>query len=112
VFYLGGSILEYIIKKIIESEYRAREIVREAEEQRKQMERYAENFISDLENNILAAVEEKINKYKVEKEKEAVAEIQKIMDTTNQKISLIEKRFEANRELWVRELFDKIIGGD
>ena len=49
---------------------------------------------------------------KVEKEKEAVAEIQKIMDTTNQKISLIEKRFEANRELWVRELFDKIIGGD
>jgi len=103
--------LENIIKKVLESEYRARKIMNEVEEQRKQAELDAEKYILDVKDSILLTLKEEIDKYKTEKQQEALVQSQKIMNEANEKVLLMQKKFEENKTLWVQEVFAKVIGG-
>lgn len=102
--------MDNIIKQVIESEYRAQKILREAEEERKNAAGHTERDVLELKERILKEAGLNILRLKEDKLNSARETAEKIKQDTGAKASLMEKRFAENRELWLHSLFNKITG--
>lgn len=102
--------MDNILKQVIESEYRAQKILQEAEEERRHTSERIEKSVNQLKQQILDDTNQKILQMKEEKKSFALSQAQKINAESDMKVSLMRQKFENNRELWVKSLFEKIVG--
>ncbi|NSW90892.1 MAG: hypothetical protein HPY74_09540 [Firmicutes bacterium] len=103
--------MENILRKVIEIEYRAQRIMGEGAEERKQAVLEAEEKIALIKEEIFLSLKKSIEEIKAEKQKEAKQESERIMLETKNKVSLMQKEFNENRNLWVKDIFNDIIYG-
>jgi vacuolar-type H+-ATPase subunit H len=107
---LGELALDNILKQVIESEYRAQKILQEAEEERKHISENLEKDLQQLQQQIFNDTNLKILQMKDEKKNNALIQAKKINSENEAKVSSMKNKFENSRELWVKNLFEKIIG--
>ena len=104
--------MEDVIRQVIESEYRARKIVGEAEERRSYLSTSIEDEIQKIKNDIFASVESKIEKIRKEKLSLADDQAGKIMTEAENAVSLMQQKYESNRQKWAKSFMDVILGDD
>ena len=102
--------MESIIRKVIESEYRAQRIISEVEDARKQAELNIEKKIQKISNEISLSLEQKTERLKAEKKEQARVQAEQIISEANEKISIMENELKENRDAWVKCLLDNILG--
>jgi len=103
--------MENIIRKVIESEYRAQQIVREGVESRKLALIEAEKEISRISKEINDSLRNKIDKIKAEKKREAGQESEKIIMEARNKVFALKNEFSRRKDMLVKEIFSDIIRG-
>lgn len=107
----GGIILQDIIKKIIEIDHMAQKMTDEASALKKDAEKSVENDKKTLTDDYLKKARERVevNK-KIEEDylKQALTDI----DARNTGVEeSMKKKFADNREKWVDEIYQRVIGG-
>lgn len=108
----GGPKLENIIKQVIESEYRAQKIIDEVEKERKQAAYNIEKEIQRIKEDIFSSARKQAEEVKVEKQKYAKSQAEEIMSHARERTSLMQKKLEKNRDMWVKYLFDNVLNRD
>lgn len=97
-----------IINRIIALENQALEVVKEARQQKENIEEDIETAASKIEQEIYEQMERKITQLRVEGEQLTTAEIVRINAQTEERLRLIEQKFEQNKTKWEEEIFRKI----
>lgn len=106
----GDDYMEDIVKKIIEIEHEAQNIVSEGLAQKEQIERDTQEELRIMEANINEMAEHKIEQLKNKSRKEADDKIIRIYESTAMKMRLMEENAEENQAMWEEQIFNRIIG--
>jgi vacuolar-type H+-ATPase subunit H len=101
--------LENIIKQVIETEYRAQKIVREAEKEQKQTSHDLEAEINSIKDKIFYSAKQKAEAVKAKELKYAKEQSDTIMSEAYEKASSMRIMLEKNRESLVKNLYDSVL---
>ncbi len=101
--------MENTIKQILEIELRARKIIKEAQEIKAEIKQDALKDMKHLELNACSVRQDDINAIRNDKLSKALDEADKILAEAKEKCNLIEKDLEEKKEIWAKNVFDKII---
>lgn len=101
--------MENIIKKVIESEYRAQQIISEVAEERKQAGYNAKQEVRRIREEIFMSLQQELDRIKTEKLEQAKIHADLITSEANEKISRMQSKLSENRDEWVRCLLDSIL---
>ncbi len=102
--------MEDIVKKIIEIEHEAQNIVSEGLAQKEKIMRDTQEELRVMEANILEMAEHKIEQLKNKSRKEADDKIIRIYESTALKMRLMEENAEENQAKWEEQIFNRIVG--
>lgn len=102
--------MESIIKQVIESEYRAQEIIDEVENERKQAAFNINMEIERLKDDIFSSARQQAEKIETEKKRQAEAEASRIIKEAKEKALSMQQKLNSNKDFWIDCLFKKIIG--
>ncbi len=101
--------MEDVLKKIIELEYKAQQIKNEATEEKKRLFEEAEAEIAKMKEEIFLSVKNQIEDMKKIEQDNIKKESEKLMLDTERKIGLMWEEFNKNKDLWVKEIFNKVV---
>jgi vacuolar-type H+-ATPase subunit H len=101
--------MEDVLKKIIELEYKAQQIKNEAIEEKKRLFEEAEAEIAKMKEEIFLSVKNQIEDMKKIEQDNIKKESEKLMLDTERKIGLMWEEFNKNKDLWVKEIFNKVV---
>lgn len=102
--------MEEIIKKIIEIEHEAQNIMAGGDKQVEKIRKDTGEKLKSLEENITEMSNHKIEELRQKIRSEADEKIRKINETTDKRIQALEAYVENNRETWENQIFDRILG--
>jgi len=102
--------MEEIIKKIIEIEHEAQNIMAGGYKQVEKIRKDTGEKLKSLEENITEMSNHKIEELRQKIRSEADEKIRKINETTDKRIQALEAYVENNRETWENQIFDRILG--
>jgi len=105
-----GKFMEEIIKKIIEIEHEAQNIMAGGYKQVEKIRKDTGEKLKSLEENITEMSNHKIEELRQKIRSEADEKIRKINETTDKRIQALEAYVENNRETWENQIFDRILG--
>lgn len=101
--------MENVIQELVKIESHAKEITRETEEKRKNIDSLIENRIEEIQNKIDTRLSKEIQKINQTAIKDAESKIQEIKENTQKQIDLLNKEYESNHIDIEKSLFDFII---
>ncbi len=102
--------MEDVVKKIIEIEHEAQNLVSEGLAQKDKILRDTQEELRMMEANILEMAEHKIHQLKTKSRKEADDKIIRIYESTALKMRLMEENAEENQKVWEDQIFNRIVG--
>lgn len=102
--------MENVIKQVIESEYRAQEIIREVKEEQRVASLNIEKEVSKIKEDIFMSARQKLEDIKIANDKYAEAQVEKILSEARAKALSLYKELEMNKASWVRCLLNSILG--
>jgi len=102
--------MEEVIKKIIEIEHEAQNILEGGYRQVEKIRMNTLNKLKELENNITEMTNHKIEELRQRIRSEADEKIQNINETTEKRIQAMEVYVKNNRETWENQIFNRILG--
>ena len=102
--------MEEVIKKIIEIEHEAQNILEGGYRQVEKIRMNTLNKLKELENNITEMTNHKIEELRQRIRSEADEKIQNIKETTEKRIQAMEVYVKNNRETWENQIFNRILG--
>jgi len=104
--------LDNIIRKVIESEYKAQKIIEQVENERNLAISKMESQIQKMKDSILLSAREKAESIKIENMKQAETQAEGIITKARQKASLMQVELEENMDTWVECLVNKVLNGN
>ena len=102
--------MEEVVKKIIEIEHKAQDMVSEGLAEKDTIQRNTLEELRIMESNILEMAEHKVEQLKLKSRKEADDKIVKIKEKTSTKLHLMEGNAVKNQKEWEDQIFSRIIG--
>ncbi|NLX64962.1 MAG: hypothetical protein GX022_09365 [Clostridiaceae bacterium] len=102
--------MEEIIRRIIEIEYAAQNLVAKGHAQAEKIRMDTLEKLKELENNITEMSSHKIEELRQKIRSEAYEKIQKISETTDKRLKALEAYVNENRETWENQIFNRILG--
>lgn len=106
----GGDRMEELLKKIIEIEKHAQNLVAEGITEKDNMYEATRNEIENIKSNILEMADQKIGELKAKSQRDAEEKLNQINSNKMQKMKMIEDVFNQNRDQWENQIFSRIIG--
>lgn len=100
--------MENTIRQVLEIEMRARKIVQEAEEMKRNMKDEALKKMQDLENNACSMRQVEIDELRKQKMDLALAKSEEIMKQAEIKAKVLRTEYEKKGLLWAKDVFTKI----
>jgi hypothetical protein len=107
---MGGECMEEAIRRIIEIEHEAQNLVSEGLSQKEKIALDTQLELRVMETNILEMAEHKIEQLKSKNRKDADDKIIRIYENTALKMRLMEELFEEKQEQWENEIFNRVVG--
>lgn len=111
LFAYGSDSLDAIMTKILEMEQHARDIVRDAEQQRDGMEEIIAAEKAQLRQSLIQREEGDLAREREEILQKAQAEAFEHRNRTEQKVQAMEQFQESKQEEWIEELYKRIVTG-
>jgi vacuolar-type H+-ATPase subunit H len=102
--------MEEIIKKIIEIEREAQNLVTQALAQNEKIHANAQDELKSMEANIMEMSEHKIEQLKAGNRKEADDKLARIREHTAERLQQMDKLAAENQEVWEDQIFNRVIG--
>lgn len=102
--------MENAIKKIIEIEHKARDIVSQGYKQAEDIRLETLEVLKNMEKNIEESVNHKIEELKAKIRLETDEKIGKIRESAENRIRTLEEYARKNRDAWEDEIFSRIVG--
>jgi vacuolar-type H+-ATPase subunit H len=102
--------MEEVIRRIIELENKAEQIVHEAREEEKKIQEEASLEVSAIEARLHESSETKISQLKGRTQYESDDRIIRIYEDTAMKMRLMEEQAEEEQVTWENEIFNRIVG--
>lgn len=102
--------MDNIVNKIVDIEYKAQKIIKEAEQERDSLKTRIDGELEELREKTFSEAEARVKAQRSEKLGYARKEAQRIVLEAGQKSAAMEKSFAENRENWVSSLFNFVIG--
>ena len=103
-------IMEEVIRKIIEIEHEAQNLVAQGYAQREKIRLSTHEELKSMEKNIQDMADQKIIQLKQASRRETDEKLRKIKENTENKIRILEEYVEKNRDSWENQIFSRIIG--
>jgi len=103
-------IMEEAIRKIIEIEHEAQNLVARGYAQREKIRLSTHEELKSMEKNIQDMADQKIIQLKQASRRETDEKLRKIKENTENKIRILEEYVEKNRDSWENQIFSRIIG--
>ena len=107
--YTGRLRMENIIKQVIESEYRAQQILAEVEEERRQAVAALDKEIDQVREDIFLTVRRKAEAIKAEKMSSAQRSAEEILSGARTQAFLMQAKYRENRDSWVNSLIERVL---
>ncbi|MCX7773237.1 MAG: hypothetical protein N2376_09025, partial [Clostridia bacterium] len=107
---MGSVRMEEVIKKSIEIEHDAQNLVAEGLAKKEDIRIQTEDELRDMEANILEMAEHKIEQLRARSRKEADDRVIRIYEDTALKMRLMEESAEEHQTNWEDQIFNRIIG--
>lgn len=102
--------MEDLIMKIIDIEDRAQEVIRDAKKADRELDERIRDESRKLQNDIARKVEAKNVTLKQMEEDSAEKKIDLINESMEKHLSQLEEKYEKNKDKWVNEIVENIIG--
>ncbi|MGI6623051.1 MAG: hypothetical protein GX227_07555 [Clostridiaceae bacterium] len=102
--------MESAIKKIIEIEHEAQNLLVQGYDQREKIQLSTLEQLKNMEENIGKMTDQKVNELEEKSRRETDERLAKIKEDTENKIKILEEYVEKNRESWENQIFARIIG--
>ncbi len=102
--------MEESIKKIIEIEHEAQNLVAEGNAQIEKIRLGTLEELKKMECNIIEMSDYKIEELRQKSRSDADEKLRKINESTDRKIHALEVYVEKNRETWENQIFARILG--
>lgn len=99
-----------VVKKMLELEKRAKDIVSEAEERKKHIDEEVENEIIAMRGSYAERADNRVDKVMRFEEEMAEKKLAELRQSTDATMAKIKKTYDNNREKWICELYEKVIG--
>ncbi len=99
-----------VVKKMLELEKRAKDIVSEAEERKKHIDDEVENEIVAMRESYAVRADSRVEKVMQFEETAAEEKLAALRQATDATMAKIKKTYDANKEKWICELYKKVIG--
>ncbi|MBN2222574.1 MAG: hypothetical protein JW708_10245 [Vallitaleaceae bacterium] len=103
------SIMEEVIREIIKIEYEAKGIIEEAIQKKRKAEEEHKNALEELEARIVGDATNKIKQIRDRELKEAYEKEEEKRRRCQMKMKEIEEHARLNMDLWVDEIFQRVI---
>lgn len=104
--------MENIIRKVIESEYRAQRILAEVEEERRQSAASLEAEIERAREEIFLSVRQKAEAIKAEKLENARIQAEEILSAAKAQASAMQARYREHKDSWVDSLILRVMNSE
>jgi hypothetical protein len=108
--YTGGVYLEEAIKRIIEIEHEAQNLVNQGRVQSDSIRMNTLEAQKNMEADIIEMSKSKIEQIRTKSRMETDEKIRKIKESTERKINILEDYVGNNREIWEKQIFTRILG--
>ncbi len=102
--------MEEIIKKIMEIEDRAQEIISDAKQADNGLDESIAEKLKEIEADIERRAHEREEYVKNVEEKDAEEKISAVKKELDEKIAGLESKYQANKETWVNGIVENVIG--
>lgn len=102
--------MENVIQELIKIENHAKDITRETEEKRKNIDALIESHIKEIQKQIDEKIAEQVRKINQNMIKESEIKLQQIKEDSQKQRNLLNEEYENNHIKIEKELFDFIIG--
>lgn len=99
-----------VVKKMLELEKRAKDIVSEAEERKKHIDEEVESEIIAMRGSYAERAADRVEKVMRFEEETAEKKLAELRQSTDATMAKIKKTYDNNREKWICELYKKVIG--
>lgn len=103
-------VVEEIIKKIIETDERAAEIVADAELSYKQLGEAMDKEIGQLKRDIALRAQQRCESVREYEDAEAQRKITEINQRTKEAMQRLEDKLNENKEKWIEDIFNTVVG--
>ncbi len=101
--------MEDIISAIIDLEYKAQDIIAKAKEEEEREDKLFDQKIEDLQKTIENDADKKIAKLREKELEEAEKECKVHQKACDLKLEEMKKKVAGNKEVWIKELVDKVL---
>jgi len=106
----GGKFMEEIIKRIIDIEHEAQNILAGGYKQVEIIRKHTDEKLKSLEESITEMSNHKIEELRQKVRSEADEKIKSINEGTDKRMKALETYVENNRETWEDQIFNRILG--
>jgi vacuolar-type H+-ATPase subunit H len=107
---LGGAFLDTIIKKILEIEQKAQQIVDDANQEQQKIEESLKLEILEMKEKIQQRTERKIQQIREKELQEARQKVKEIEIQSKLQVEAMDKYAKQKRDEWEKMLMSRIIG--
>lgn len=102
--------MEDLIMKIIDIENKAQELIADAKKADKELSERIDNDTHKLQDDIERKMKAKNASLRKFEEEDAQKQIKEISESTDKNLSRLEEKYNANKEKWINEIVENIIG--
>lgn len=102
--------MEDLIMKIIGIEEKAQEVIKDAKKADKELESRINDESRQMEKDIKKKMEAKNMMLQERESQEAEKKIEAINVNTNRHLAELEKKYNDNKDVWINEIVNNIIG--
>lgn len=99
-----------IVKKLMEVERRAKQIIAEADNRKMHIEEEINSEISKMNDDYISRANARVEKVVSFEEELAAEKSEKLRKDTDERINELKKKYNENKEKWLDELYKKVIG--
>ncbi len=99
-----------IVKKMLEIEKRAKDIVSEADDRKSHIDEEISAEVHKMNESYTERANLRVKKVMKFEEEQAEETLKNLHQTTDETMSNIRKTYENNKEKWLEELYKKVIG--